>query len=113
MKTTTLIAKQDLLEEMSTALASPRIVSPRRDAKPIRIHVPLPTPRQTGPKPQRLPGTRTWDTVEAAEGRVFEIILKGALLLAAAGSLAWLAYGTLRFLLAFQGFAAGLRLALT
>lgn len=113
MKTTTLIAKQDLLEEMSTALTSPRIIRSRRDAKPIRVHVPIRAPGQTGPSPQFGTRNRPWDTLEAAEGRVFQCLVKGALLLATAGSLTWLAYATLRFFLAWQGLASGLLLALS
>lgn len=109
---TTLIAKQDLLEEMSAALASPRITRSRREEKPIRVHVPIPSPSSFRTSSQVRTKIRAWDTLEAAEGRVFECILKGTLLLAAAGGLAWLAYATLRFFLAWQGLAAGLRLAL-
>lgn len=112
MKTTTLIAKQDLLEEMSAALSTPRITRSRATEKPIRVHVPVPGPKQNLPTSPVGAKTLRWDTLEAAEGRLFECVLKGALLLAAAGSLAWLAYTTLRFLFAWQGLAAGLRLAL-
>ena len=113
MKTTTLTAKQDLLEDMSTALTSPRIIRSRRDAKPIRVHVPIPSPGKPRPTPQSGTQGLPWDTLEAAEGRIFECILRGTLLLATAGGLAWLAYATLRFFLAWQGLAAGLRLALS
>lgn len=112
MKTTTLIAKQDLLEEMSAALSSPRMTRSRGEAKPIRVHVPTPGPKGSRPSSQHRTTIHSWNTLEAAEGRVFEHILRGTLLLAAAGSLAWLAYTTLHFLLAWQGLAVGLRLAL-
>ncbi|MBL9173893.1 MAG: hypothetical protein JNL10_10195 [Verrucomicrobiales bacterium] len=110
---TTLIARKDLIEEMSAALASPRISRSHREAKPIRVHIPIPSPTSAGTPPRVHTRIRAWDALEAAEGRVFDCIVRGTLLLAAAGSLAWLAYATLRFFLAWQGLAAGLRLALT
>lgn len=109
MNTITVSSKVPLLDAMSQAMVSPksrtagRYTAAGRVMPRVRIATPLPT-RST------LRATPRW---EMLYDRYAETFIHGALLLAAAGGLAWLGYVTLSLLLAWEGFVTGLQRVLT